>query len=56
MGTEISKKKLAKIYYENSLEKAAKDLQISVPTLLKYVKGAGIKLKRKKGISKLKIV
>lgn len=41
----ISKENLEKIYKENTNDKAAEILGISVPTMLKYVKQAGIEIK-----------
>lgn len=44
---EITKQKLQEIYYGNSNDKAAKILNICVPTLIKYVKEAKIPMKEK---------
>lgn len=54
---EISRQKLQEIYHNNSNERAAKMLKICVPTLIKYVRKAGIPMKEKnKGKYKLKII
>lgn len=44
---DLTKKKLQKVYENNTVDKAAKLLEMSIPTLLKYVKEAGIPLKSK---------
>ena len=53
---EITKQKLKEIYDNNSNQKAAKILKISIPTLLKYIKKSGIKMKGAPSHSKLKII
>lgn len=53
---EITKQKLKEIYDNNSNQKAAKILKISIPTLLKYIKKSGIKMKGAPSSSKLKII
>ena len=44
---KISKTELEKIYLENSNDEACKILGISKPTLVSYIKKAGIKTKGK---------
>jgi hypothetical protein len=54
---EITKQKLQEIYYNNSNEKAAKMLKVSIPTLIKNVKMAGIPFKGHKNKKfKLRII
>jgi len=54
---EITKKELQEIYYNNTNEKAAKKLKVSVPTLIKYLKQAGIPFKGNgKRQNKIKII
>lgn len=42
---DLTKEKLKNTYEKNTLDKAAKILNMSIPTLLKYVKQANIPLK-----------
>lgn len=56
---EITKQELEKIYWENTNQRAADLLKISVTTLNKYVKQAGINRKgqgRSKKQNKIKII
>ncbi len=45
MDNVLTKNELEKIYRENSNDDAAKIIGVSVPTMLKYLKDNGIKLK-----------
>lgn len=44
---DITKEKLKEAYENNTVDKAARKLKMSIPTLLKYVKEAKIPLKSK---------
>lgn len=52
---QITKADLERIYRENKNEKAAKILKVSVPTMLKHLKAAGIRLKGAGGYKKNKL-
>jgi hypothetical protein len=43
----LTKETLKDAYENNTVDKAARKLKMSIPTLLKYVKEAGIPLKSK---------
>lgn len=47
MKKNISKDYLSKIYYENTTAEACRILGITIPTLISYLKSAGIKTKGK---------
>ena len=53
---KITKEELEKKYYSMTNEALAKELGVTKPTLAKYIKNAGIKLKGRGVKNKLEVV